>query len=277
MKTTQDFFQLPDRQELFYRVYGPTRAKGILIILHGLGEHSGRYQDFAEFLAEAGWKTYLYDQRGHGKTPGIRSFVETFDILVEDLHQFVTFVTAQEGRRKPFLLGHSFGGQVVINYLTKYPSEVRGVILSSPNIRLAMTVPWIKKFLGKWVACILPGLSIPNDINPRWISHDKKIVQAYQEDPLVQNRITLRLGSELLENLEKVPPMASKIKTPILLFQGSADKVTCPDGTKEFYQKIPGKDKELKIYPGFFHETLNEQGKKQVYHDVAKWLEKRAG
>jgi alpha-beta hydrolase superfamily lysophospholipase len=277
LKPTQDFLRLSDRQELFYRVYGPSRPKGVLIILHGLGEHSGRYDDFAKFISGTGWKVYLYDQRGHGKTPGLRSYVESFHVLVDDLHQFVEFVTTQESRRKPFLMGHSFGGQVVINYLTQYPAEVRGVILSSPNIRLAMAVPWIKKFLGRWVSCLLPSFSVPNDINPRWISHDKKIVQAYQDDPLVQNRITLRLGNELLSNLEKVPGLAPKIKTPILLFQGSADKVTCPDGTKEFYQKIPGKDKELKIYPGFFHETLNEQGRKQVYHDVAKWLEKRVG
>jgi len=277
MKTNQDFFLLPDRQELFYRTLGPARPKGVLIILHGLGEHSGRYDDFAQFLAEAGWRIYLYDQRGHGKTPGIRSFVEAFDVLVDDLHHFVDFVAGREGRRKPFLLGHSFGGQVVVNYLAKYPSEVRGVILSSPNIRLAMGVPWLKRFLGRWVSCVLPSLSVPNDINPQWISHDKKVVQEYQEDPLVQNRITLRLGNELLENLDKVPQLAPKIKTPILLFQGSADKVTCPEGTKEFFQKISTKDKQLKIYPGFYHETLNESGRKQVYQDVAKWLEKRAG
>jgi alpha-beta hydrolase superfamily lysophospholipase len=277
MKPTQNFFQLPDRQELFYRIYGPARPVGVLIIIHGLGEHSGRYDDFANFLSGQGWRIYLYDQRGHGKTPGIRSYVEAFDILVEDLHSFVEFVAGQEGRRKPFLLGHSFGAQVVINYLTKYPSEVRGVMLSSPNIRLAMAVPWLKRFLGKWASCVLPSLSVPNDINPQWISHDKKVIQEYRDDPLVLNRITLRLGNELLQNLEVIPPMAAKIKTPIFLFQGSADKVTSPEGTREFYQQIPGKDKQLKIYPGFFHETLNERGRKQVYADVAHWLEKRVG
>jgi alpha-beta hydrolase superfamily lysophospholipase len=137
-------------------------------------------------------------------------------------------------------------------------------------------VPWLKKFLGKWVSCLLPSLSVPNDIDPKWISHDKKVVERYMEDPLVQNRITLRLGSELLENLEAVPELAPKIKIPVLLFQGDADRVTCPEGTREFYQKIPGKDKQLKIYPGFFHETLNERGRKQVYQDVAHWLEARS-
>lgn len=277
MKPSQDFFRLPDGQELFFRVYGPARSKGLLIIIHGLGEHIGRYQDFAGFLSEKGWRIYLYDQRGHGKTPGIRSFVDSFDVLVDDLHRFIKFVGAEEKRQKPFLMGHSFGGQVVVNYLAKYPSEVQGAILSSPNIRLAMEVPWLKKFLGRWASCLLPSLSIPNDLNPEWISHDKKVVQAYQEDPLVQNRITLRLGAELLKNLETVPELASKIKIPILLFQGSEDKITCPEGTKNFYQKISGKDKQLKIYPGLFHETLNERGKKQVYQDVAHWLEKRAG
>lgn len=275
MKYSQDFFQRPDRQELFYRCYGSGRGKGSLVIVHGLGEHSGRYDEFAKFLSARGWRVYCYDQRGHGKTPGIRSYVENFEVLVEDLRAFIAFVTARENRKKPFLMGHSFGGQVVINYLAQYPSEVRGAVLSAPNIQLAMKVPWLKRTLGRLVSSFLPSLSVPNDIDPKWISRDRKVVQQYQEDPLVQNRVTLSLGSELLENLDKVPSLAPKIKTPILLFQGSADRVTDPEGTKLFFQKIPIKDKKLKIYPGFFHEALNEQGKQQVYRDVARWLGER--
>jgi alpha-beta hydrolase superfamily lysophospholipase len=274
-KTFNNFLRFKDGQEIFYWGMKAPRQKGVLVIVHGLGEHSGRYLNFVEFLVKQGWTVYLYDQRGHGKTPGLRSYVENFEELVEDLYQFIHFVSEQEGGEKPFLLGHSFGGQVVINLLAKHPRVVPGVILSSPNIKLAMDVPWLKRFLGRWVSYIIPSFSIPNDIKPKWISHDPKVVHEYEKDRLVQNRITVRLGNEILENLNKVPELAEKIKIPIFLFHGSEDLVTCPKGTEEFFERMKHKDRQLKIYPGFFHETLNEKGKEEVYHDVANWLEER--
>lgn len=270
-----DFLTLPDGQELFFRTVGPQNPKGVLILIHGLGEHSGRYHEFSQYLARHGWRVYLYDQRGHGKTPGLRAYVDTFGDLVEDLLTFIKHVKNQEPGKKLFLMGHSFGGQVAINFLAQHPREVKGAILSSPNIRLALQVPWIKRVLGRLVSNLLPSLSVPNDINPKDISHDQNVVRAYINDRLVYNKITIRLGAELLENLEHVMELAHKIKTPCLIFHGSADKVTSPEGSKDFFNNLHLKDRKLKIYPGFFHETLNEMGKERVYDDVHTWLEKR--
>lgn len=272
----QDFFQTRDGQELYYSVLKPSPAKAIILLLHGMGEHSGRYQSFAKFLAKSGWIVYRYDQRGHGRTPGLRCYAESLEVLIEDLVEFLHWIKAQHKRKQVFLLAHSFGGQVALNFLAEHPKMVKGAILSSPNIALAMKVPWYKRVIGPLAAKVLPSLSIPNDINPKWISHDPKVVQAYQKDPMVENKITLRLGSEILKNHEELPKMAKKIHTPVLFFQGSADRITCPQGTKDFFAQVSAKDRQLKIYPGFYHETLNEQGKEKVYRDVLHWLEERA-
>lgn len=275
LKELQDFFRLPDGQELFYRIYRPPRVKGILVLVHGLGEHCGRYEDFSRYLARKGWGVYLYDQRGHGKTPGLRSYVNDFEDLVTDLHAFIRFAQSKENDQKTFLFAHSFGGQVCINFLAQHPRMVNGAVLSSPNIRLAIQVPWIKRVLCRWTSILLPSLNIPHDVNPKNISHDKGVVEAYKNDRLVQNKMSLRLGTVLLENLDIIGDLAHKIKLPCLLFHGSEDKITCPKGTEEFFENIRSKDRELIIYPGLFHETLNEIGKEKVYQDVAEWLEER--
>jgi len=272
---TQNFFSLSDGQELFYQVFRPSKPKGCLVIIHGLGEHCGRYKGFCRYLAKKGWVTYTYDQRGHGKTPGLRSYVDDFQNLVDDLQDFITFVKKSEKRLKLFLLGHSFGGQVAINFLAQFPKLVHGALLSSPNIRLALRVPWLKRCLGKWVSILLPSLTIPNDVNPDYISHDHKVIEAYSEDRLVQRKISLRLGAELLDNLEEIEELAPHINTPCFLFHGSEDKITNPLGTEEFFQNISSKDRQLKIYPGFYHETLNEIGKERVYRDITQWLSDR--
>lgn len=272
----QKFLTCSDGQEIFYWGYSPKNSKGTVVLVHGLGEHSGRYQHFAKYLVNHGWAIHLYDQRGHGKTPGIRSYVESFQDLISDLSMVLSRVEEDTGK-KPFLMGHSFGGQVAINFLAKHSKMVAGAILSSPNIQLAMKVFWLKRVLGKYLSIVLPSLSVPNDIDPKLISHDPLVIENYKKDPLVQSRITLRLGDQLLENLDNVPALAKKIKCPVLIFHGSDDGVTCVKGSQEFYKNLKVKDKTLKIYPEFFHETLNEIGREEVYQDVLTWLDQHHG
>lgn len=275
LQEEKDFFLARDGQELYYTVTHPKRAKGVILLLHGMAEHSGRYTAFANFLAESGWMVYRYDQRGHGRTPGLRCYVENLDILVEDLEEVLHWIKTKHPRKKLFLLGHSFGGQVSLNFLAAHPKMVQGAILSSPNIALAMKVPWITKVVGQFASKFLPSFHIPNDVDPKWVSRDPKVVKAYQEDRLVEDKISLRLGAEVLKNLEELPAKAKKIRTPVLFFQGSGDKITCPQATQDFFEHVSAKDRHLKIYPGFYHETLNELGKAEVYQDVLHWLEER--
>lgn len=268
------FIPMPDGQEIYCRISGPKNSKAPIVLAHGLGEHCGRYEEFSEFLNEKGYQVYCYDHRGHGKSTGIRSYSERFSELYEDLSSLVSFVEKDSGKKKPYLLAHSFGGQVAVNFLARYPKKVRAAVLSAPNLKLAMELGFLKKHLGRLFSYLLPTFAIANEVDPQAISRDPKVVEAYRKDPLIEKNITLRLGAMILDNLEEVLSLAPKVKVPCFLFHGDADKVVSLEGTKTFYKGLKIKDKTLKIYPGFYHECLNDLGKEKVYQDVVTWLEK---
>lgn len=272
---THQFFKTWDGYELYYQSWIPEKKKGTLVVLHGFAEHSGRYGFFIDYFVAQGWALYLMDQRGHGKSPGLRSHVDHFQDFVDDLERFVGLVHDLESKTPIFLVAHSFGGQVAVNYLARNPKEIRGAVLSAPNLRLAMPVSALKKTLGNAVSRFLPSLLIPNDLHASWVSHDESVVRAYEEDPLVGRKISLKMGAELLNNLDTVMSLAPEIKSPIFIVHGEEDKITAPQGSEEFFRRLKVKDKQLKLYPGYFHETFNEIGKESVFRDIEQWLEAR--
>lgn len=271
----QGFLKLPDGQELFFQMYRPSKPKGSLIIIHGLGEHSGRHQKFSKHMIKHGWAVYLFDQRGHGKTPGIRGHAENFQVLVKDLSAVVKEVKALGNGRKCFLVGHSFGGQVIINFLAQHPHMVQGAIIFAPNIKLRLQIPWFKKMGGELLSLILPSLGVSNLLRAKDLSRDPKVVENFNQDPLVIRKVSLRLASGMFKNQDEVLSLAPKIKTPCLILHGEEDKITCPEGSQEFFEKMKVRDREIKIYPHSYHELLNDIGKEKVYQDLEAWLEKR--
>ncbi|MCE9624318.1 MAG: lysophospholipase [Deltaproteobacteria bacterium] len=272
---THHFFKTRDGQELYFQKYLPEKPKGILIVVHGLAEHSGRYQYLVDYFAKRGWALYLMDQRGHGRSPGPRWYAPHFEDLVDDLEAFVEEVRRLEPKLPHFLIAHSFGGQVTVNFLARQPKGLSGVILSAPNLKIAMPVSALKKVFGHLASRFLPSFLIPNDLDATWISHDPEVVRAYEKDPLVGHQISLKLGIAILANVEKVMGLAPKINLPILLLHGEADKITSIEGTRRFFEKVASKDKQLKTYPGFYHEIFNEVERAEVFADVDHWLEKR--
>ncbi len=272
---THQFFKTWDGYELYYQSWIPEKKRGALVVLHGLGEHSGRYRFFIDYFLDQGWALYLMDQRGHGKSPGPRSHADRFQDLVDDLERFVGLIREREAKQPLFLVAHSFGGQVGVNYLARKPKELKGAVLSGPNLKLALPVPALKKILGTAASRFLPEVLIPNDIHASWVSHDEAVVRAYEEDPLVARKISLKLGAEILKNLDEVMALAPEIRTPLLIVHGGDDKITATEGSREFFERLDLKDKQLKVYPGYFHETFNEVGKEKVFRDIEQWLEAR--
>jgi acylglycerol lipase len=279
-------FKGADALSLFYQSWKPDLPEknnrhgrylkpAVLVFIHGMAEHSGRYQYPVEYFTHRGYIVYAMDLRGHGESGGRRSYAESFDHLMEDIRLFLEMVKKEQKRRKIFLVGHSFGGQLALNYGSRYPKSVDGIIVSSPNLRLRMPLSFLKRLAAPVLSRILPKVTFGNSLDPSTISRDPKVVDAYRYDPKVQKGITLRLADLVLENLMDVMQLAEKFRVPAFLMHGSGDAICCPDATREFYSKIPIRDKSYRIYDGFYHEIFNEIGRNQVFRDMDLWILKR--
>lgn len=270
----ESYFKSHDHHRLYYQVFKPQKTKGLLLFVHGLNEHSGRYSNPVHFFLKKGYTIYLFDHRGHGKSDGQRSYVNDFETYLKDLDEFTLFVAQKEKRKKMFMVGHSMGGQIVLNYLGKCENLLSGFITSSANIEMAMPVPWVKKFLALHLSRFFPTLSLTNEIDPKWISRDSSVVRAYKSDPLVSKNITVKLASEIIRNQERLMPLASRIRIPALMMHAGDDRICSPRGSEQFFEKLSSKDKTLIIYDKFYHELFNEFGKEKVFKDMETWLMK---
>lgn len=271
---TDSYFKAHDNHRLFYECHRAKKTRAVLVMVHGLNEHIGRYAHVVDYF-KTDYTTYLFDQRGHGRSDGVRSHVESFEHYTRDLHEFLKFVAHEEVGLKIFLIAHSMGGQVALNYLgTHADAPVAGFITSSANLRVKMKINALKKFLGTKLSEYFPKLTVANDINPKWISRDKKIVAQYKQDPLVGQKISIRLATEILKNHENVMALAPKIKIPALMLHGGADNICDKQGSVDFFERLASQDKKIRIYEGMYHEILNEIGREEVLADMAGWLKK---
>lgn len=273
---TDGYFKTHDHHRLFYQKITPEKkSRAVLICVHGVNDHSGRYGNFIDAFSKD-FTLYLFDHRGHGRSDGVRSHVEKFDEYVSDVAAFVDLVTSENKSVQIFILGHSLGGQIAVNYLARFPkSGLAGLILSSPNLRLKMKLSPLKKMLAHKLSEWTPQFKMTSDISPSWISRDPQVVKEYKKDPFVGKAVSVRLAQEVLTNLATVLDLAPKIKMPALLMHAGDDKITDQQGTVDFFERMTAKDKTLKIYPGFYHELFNDIGKEEVFEDVRTWLEKR--
>ena len=261
---------------LFYRRWPGEAGRPVLLFVHGFGEHSGRYRFPVRYFNERGYTIYAYDQRGHGRSGGARGYTERFARFLGDLDRILQLIGDRETGQKIFLVGHSLGGQVVLTYGSRQANRVAGVVTSSANLRLKMPVPWLKKQAGMLLARYVPKLTMPAGLDPSNLSHDLQVVTAYEEDPLVNDRITVRLAAEMFDNQDQMNRIAQQFRLPCLMLHGGDDPVSDPDGTQDFFTACASKDKELKLYPGYYHEIFNEVGREAVFEDIENWLKKRS-
>lgn len=269
--------------DLFYQSWEPaSRTKAdrsdvpVMVFIHGMAEHSDRYEFPITYFISRGFTVYAMDLRGHGNSGGKRSYAESLDELLEDIDRFLDRVKMEQSGRKLFLVGHSFGGQLVLNYGARHPGEIDGIIVSSPNIRLKMRLPIVKRLIAPVLSKLLPTLALGNEIDPALVSKDEKVVRAYRQDKMIQKKITTRLADIVLENQLNIMDLAPKYRVPTLFMHAGDDCICSPEGTEEFYRKAAARDKELRIYDGFYHELFNEVGREMVFRDMEKWIDQRA-
>ena len=268
-----------DGLSLFYRVW---RQEGVseepratFAVVHGLGEHSGRYQNLANYFVPRGYAVYAFDLRGHGQSEGRRGHVNRFGDYFTDVRTFLDFVRSAASDRPVFLVGHSLGGLIVLGYALHHPEGLRGVISSGAALKLTMTVPGWKLAVGRWASRLLPTLAQPNGLDPSLLSHDSSVVEAYQTDPLVHDRVTARWSTEFFAAQAATLESAPNLSLPCLILHGGDDQICAPDGSRLFFERAGAADKHHIEYPGLYHEIFNEPEKEQVFADIEAWVQPR--
>jgi alpha-beta hydrolase superfamily lysophospholipase len=258
--------------EQSWRPRGEPRA--VVVLVHGLKDHSGRYQALAERLARQGFAVHAFDLRGHGRSEGMRVWTDAFDDYVEDLALFFDHVRESEPGRPALLFGHSMGGAIAALYtLTKKP-DLKGLALSGA----ALDVDVSGAVVGgtKLINALAPNAEV-FQLDLKLFSRDAAVVAACAADPLVfQPPAPARTAAELLGAIHRIRERMAEMTAPLLVMHGEADKVTPPQGSKDLVDRAASKDKTLKIYPGAFHDLLHEPEKEQVMADLVKWMSDHA-
>ena len=275
LTTEEGTFESTDGTKLAFRAWPVFGAPITFAVVHGLGEHSGRYERFARGMATFGMATYALDLRGHGKSAGQRGHVDSWSQWVDDASAFVAHVqsyVAGEGEVVP--LGHSFGGVVMLSAIHsgKLPGA-RRFVLSSPALKLKASVPAWKTSAAKLMSRIAPRLALDNEVDAATVSRIPEIVDAYRSDPLVHRKISSRLYSEWQKAADENLRRASEISLPFLIVTGTDDRLIDPAGSQELHARTPGKS-ELKMLEGRYHEPFNDLGSDEVFAVIAEWVAK---
>ncbi len=269
----ENTFTTPDNFVIFERSWICENAKGVVLLTHGVAEHSGRYDHVAQSLVAGGYTTVAFDLRGHGQSSGKRNYIKSFQDHLNDLATEIIRTKAAFPDLPLFLFGHSMGGGIVTLFTIERQPDVKGILLSGPSVKVSDDIsPLLQKISGL-ISAILPKLPVIT-LESHDISKDPDIVKAYDEDPLnYRGGILARTGAEILNATKKITAQADSISLPILIMHGSADKLADISGSKMLYEKVSSTDKTLKIYDGLYHEILNEPEQDQVKADMLAWLD----
>ncbi len=263
--------------EVFWRSWDSASPRGAVLIVHGLAEHSGRYQHVGRFLAGHGWAAYALDTRAHGRSPGAKVHVGDFAEFLEDVRAVLDRVRERHPGLPLFLLGHSQGGLVVLQYATRHPEGLAGIVVTSPLLDAHPSLRPSKAF-GLAIAVLLriaPRLRLPSGLDPRAISRDPAVVKAYVEDPLVSRRVSPAWYAALRRAQSEVRAGAARLAVPTLVLATPDDRLVDPAAIRRFASEAPPGRVEESWWPGLSHELMNEPERGEVLAVVDGWLRRR--
>ncbi len=268
------FFSARDGIRLFFRSWSQTPSKGIVALVHGFAEHSGRYESIANGLCRRGWSVAAFDYRGHGQSGGRRAHVDQFEQYLDDMEAFLDYVGKRNPQTRCILLGHSQGGLIAARSVARSVRQVSGLVLSSPLFETAVKINVLKEWFGRMFSVIMPTLTLKSGLDPHWISRDQAVVDRYEADPLVSHIASVRWYTELLAAQSAVMREAQDIKIPVLVLQAGDDKLVRLEATERFFSNVGSKEKSLKVYAGHYHELFNDIDSQHVVADLMEWLDK---
>jgi acylglycerol lipase len=269
-----------DGLQLFTQSWAPENTpRAHLLFVHGFAEHSSRYKHVAEFFTGKGFALHTYDLRGHGRSGGKTAYVDRFDLYLKDLTTVLDHLKVGVRDQPIFLIGQSMGAAIVTLFvITRQPKGIAGVLLSGAALKISSEVsPWLKNLqqlsgvIGAW----LPKVKTVK-LDSKAISRDPKVVEDYENDPLVYHDGTYaRTGAELVRASKQIYANMEKFKLPVLIMHGTADRITDPEGSKELERRAGSPDKKLELYNELYHDLLHEPEQKQVMGDMLAWIEER--
>ncbi len=273
MQSQEREFKAADGTALFAIDWRPEPGQAIhggIVLMHGLGEHCGRYEHVARFFNDLGITVRAYDHRGHGRSGGKRGDVPDNDAVISDAKLVFDDFARQIGGT-PFLLGHSMGGLIAARFATENRSPLRGLILSSPPLKIVL--PPAQNFLFKLLSSVAPSLTLPNGLDKRYLSHSQAVVDAYAKDPLVHPKISARLLGCLMHSVGIAQAKASAFRVPTLMVVAGDDHIVDASGSQTFFQQLPADSTTFRAYPQMYHEVFNEVDADTVFADVREWMQ----
>jgi alpha-beta hydrolase superfamily lysophospholipase len=273
MNHQEGFFEGIRNTRIYHQCWLPeTEPKAVIMLVHGLGEHSGRYLNIINHFVPMGFAVYGMDHIGHGRSDGIRKYVDRFEDFIETVKAFFERIQEWQADKPIFLLGHSMGGLIAAVYLLDHQAGLKGAILSGPSVKKPDSISGITVFIAKILGTLMPRLGLVETV-PEEVCRDPAVVQAYISDPLVyKGKTTARLAAEVLKAVKRISREAGKITLPILILQGGADLIVNPAGAQMLYDSVSSADKETSTYGGLYHEIHNEPEHFKVLLDIEVWI-----
>ncbi|MCX6278153.1 MAG: lysophospholipase [Bacteroidetes bacterium] len=272
VKETEFKISYREGQSFSAREWSPDgEPRGVIVLIHGLSEHAGRYSYVGAFFAESGYTMIVADLRGHGMSFGKRGHFPSIARVMDDITLFIEEARKRHPGLPLFLYGHSMGGNFVLNYLIRNQPEVAAAVVTSPWLRLAFAPLRYKIILATIVNKVFPSMTQPDGVIPSLLSHDEEVCRKYIADPLVHSMISVRSYLEISLAGEYALKHAHKVASPLLLMHGDGDSLTSFAATEEFSKNLTCKH-TFKPWKGLFHELHNEVEKETVLSFIKEWI-----
>jgi alpha-beta hydrolase superfamily lysophospholipase len=268
-----------DGLDLYWQSWHPAEPRALVVIVHGLAEHSGRYQTVARSFADAGLATYALDHRGHGKSPGLRVHVDSFDELRADVRAVLALARAEHPALPLFLLGHSQGGLVAATLALREPEGLAGLVLSSPLLGIAerSRPSPLRAAVGRVLASLFPRTLFRSDVDPTLLSRDPAVGVAYAADPLVSHAVSAGWYRALRQALTEAHDRAPSLRVPTLVLYAGADALVDPEATARWVALAPQALVQAFRYEGLYHEILNAPERARVERHIEAWIARQIG
>ncbi len=275
IRRTESRFRGAGDRSLLRRSWLAPEPERALVMVHGLAEHSGRYDQLGAWFARRGCAVLAYDQRGHGESAGRRGHVRSFDDLLDDLAIFLELVRSEHPALPLFLAGHSMGGLVVTAFVRERHPDLIAVVVSGATLALPASFSSGKIVAVRLLRRLLPRLALDAGLDPAGLSRDPEVMRRYVDDPLVFSRVTVSMAVEMLSAMERSARGGAAVALPMLLLHGAEDPICLPSGSTSFRDSLLGPGHELRIYPGLRHEIFNEPEREEIFSELLEWIRER--